>query len=238
MKRAIQMAANSLGYEIHKRSWFGPRNRVEMMRRIGVNLVLDVGANGGQYASELRREGYKDRIRSYEPSSAAFAELQKATASDGLWEAINCGCGARAEAAKIHLAGNSQSSSLLPMLESHIANAPDSAYVSSENVSIRTLDEDALPALTPRDKVWLKIDTQGYEAEVIRGADKLMRRVDGLECEMSLVALYKGQPLVDEMLGMIYRLGFQMVGVCPAFLAPGTNYILQMDGTFLRTDRI
>ncbi len=208
------------------------------MSRIGINLVLDVGANGGQYASELRRDGYRGRIWSYEPTSAAFAKLNRSAASDELWKAINCGCGARTGAAEIYIAGNSQSSSLLPMLERHLANAPDSAYVSHEHISICTLDEDALPALTPEDKVWLKIDTQGYEAEVILGAEKLMRRIDGLECELSLLPLYDGQPLIDEMLGTIYRMGFRMVGVYPAFLAPETNYILQMDGTFLRADRI
>ncbi len=208
------------------------------MRRLGISLVLDVGANSGQYASELRQDGYRGPIWSYEPLSAAFAELNKAAASDGSWKAINSGCGARAGTAEIHIAGNSASSSLLPMLESHVANAPGAAYVSSERISNCTLDDSVLPTLTLKDKVWLKIDTQGYEAEVIRGAGNLMRRVDGLECELSFVPLYGGQPLIDEMLGMIYQIGFQMVGVKPVFWAAGTEYMLQIGGTFLRAERL
>jgi hypothetical protein len=62
MKRAIQFLANRFGYEVHKRSWFGSRDRLEMMKRLGINFVLDVGANDGTYAADLRKGGYKGKI--------------------------------------------------------------------------------------------------------------------------------------------------------------------------------
>jgi FkbM family methyltransferase len=234
MKRAIQFLANTLGYEVHKRSWFGPRDRLAMMRDLGINFVLDVGANAGTYASDLRREGYGGRIWSYEPLQTAFAHLDKAAALDDLWKPINCGCGAKSGSAEINVAKNSQSSSLLPMLGAHFQNAPDSEYISQERISICSLDDSVMSSLGPEDNVWLKIDTQGYEAEVLKGATRLMRHVRALECELSLVPLYEGQLLVDEMIKMIYRMGFRMVGMAPVFFEPGTGYALQIDGTFLR----
>jgi hypothetical protein len=91
-----------------------------------------------------------------------------------------------------------------------------------------------MASLSPEDRVWLKIDTQGYEAEVLKGASRLMPRVRALECELSLVPLYDGQPLIDEMITMIYQMGFRMVGVAPVFFQPETGDTLQVDGMFLR----
>lgn len=233
MKRAIQFLINKTGYEVHKRSWFGPRDRLKLMKRLGINFVLDVGANDGTYGSDLRREGYKGRIWSYEPQLGPFGDLAKAAASDDLWKTINCGCGAKEGTAIINVAKNTYSSSLLPMLGAATANAPDAEYVSQETISICTLDESVLPSFKPEDNLWLKIDTQGYEAEVFNGAKHLVPFVKVLECELSLVPLYEGQLLIDEMISMIYKMGFRMVGVAPVFFELETGSALQIDGTFV-----
>jgi FkbM family methyltransferase len=205
-----------------------------MMQQLGINLVLDVGANDGGYALELRHGGYRGRIWSYEPLHEAFADLNRAAAGDDLWKTANCACGAKAGSALINVAKNSASSSLLPMLQACSRNAPDAAYISQETISVCSLDDSVMFSLSPEDKVWLKIDTQGYEAEVLKGATRLIPHVRALECELSLVPLYDGQLLIDEMMSMIYQLGFRMVSVAPVFSEPATGYALQIDGTFLR----
>jgi FkbM family methyltransferase len=209
-----------------------------MMKGLGINLVLDVGANDGPYATNLRKDGYKGRIWSYEPLHKTFADLAKAAASDDLWRTINCGCGAGAGTAVINVAKNSYSSSLLPMLEAHSVNAPYAEYVSRETVSVCSLDDSVMPSLKPEDKVWLKVDTQGYEAEVFKGATRLLPHVRALECELSLVPLYEGQLLIDELITMIYRMGFRMVGVAPVFWELETGVTLQVDGTFVRAREV
>jgi len=237
MKRIIQYLVNAMGYEVHRLSLSSPRRKLDMMQRLGINFVLDVGANVGQYASGLRQIGYKGRIWSYEPLHDAFALLDKAAASDDLWNTINCGCGAKASSASINIAKNSYTSSLLPMLEIVVTNAPDSQYISQETISICSLDDSVMPSLKPGDKVWLKIDTQGYEAEVLTGATHLMRHVVAVECELSLVPLYQGQLLIDELMAILYHSGFRLVGVAPrpVFCESETGYALQIDGTFLKT---
>jgi len=122
----------------------------------------------------------------------------------------------------------------LPMVETHVLREPTSAYVAEETVSICSLDESVMPQLSPDDKLWLKIDTQGYEAEVLKGAQKLAANILALECELSLIPLYEGQMLIDQMLALIYAMGFRMVGVAPVFLEPETSYMLQVDGIFLK----
>jgi FkbM family methyltransferase len=234
MKRVIHSLLNTFGYEIQRLSWSAPRHRLKMMQQLGINLVLDVGANVGDYAFDLRRGGYKGRIWSYEPLHKAFGDLERAAAGDDLWKTVNCACGAQAGSAQINVAKNSVSSSLLPMLQACYANAPEAEYESHETISICSLDDSITPCLSSEEKVWLKVDTQGYEAEVLKGARRLIPHVQALECELSLVPLYNGQPLIDEMITLIYQLGFRMVGVAPVFVAPETGYALQIDGTFLR----
>src|SRR5690242_8065586 len=85
--------------------------RMRLLATHGIDVVLDVGANIGQYGEELRRLGYRGRIVSFEPMSAAFAELQARAQADGRWQVIHAGLGAQAGTARINLAGNSASSS-------------------------------------------------------------------------------------------------------------------------------
>ena len=207
-----------------------------MMQRLGINLVLDVGASAGDYSAALRRSGYEGRIWSYEPLREAFGLLEKAAASDPLWRTINSGCGATAGSATIHVAKNSCSSSLLPMHDLHLANAPESEYIAQEMISVCSLDDSVMPSLSAGDRLWLKIDAQGYEAEVLRGATRLMPHVSALEIELSLVPLYQRQLLIGEMISTLYQLGFRMIGVSPkpVFSEPETGYALQIDGIFVK----
>ncbi|MGA2349831.1 MAG: FkbM family methyltransferase [Terracidiphilus sp.] len=236
MKRTIQFIANALGYEVH--SLFSSSSvgiqRSRIMDRLAINFVFDIGANTGQYALDLRRFGYKQRICSYEPQHRAFSVLQKAAVNDEQWKVVNSACGPKSGKAVIHVSKNSFSSSLLPILDAHLRNSENSRYVSREEISVCSLDEDVNPGLTDSDKVWLKIDTQGYEAAVLEGAAEVLRHASAVECELSMVPLYRGQPLIGDMIGLLYRSGFRPVHLTPGFSERDTGYTLQMDGIFLR----
>jgi FkbM family methyltransferase len=164
----------------------------------------------------------------------AFASLSIKAAHDNGWTVVNSACGARKQTTTINVAQNSYSSSLLPILDRHVQNAKDSKYVSQEEISVCSLDEEVLSSLTANDKVWLKIDTQGYEAEVLKGAAGLMTRVSAVECELSILPLYDGQPLIDEMIRLLYENGLRLVDIAPGFCEDDTGYALQIDGIFLR----
>jgi FkbM family methyltransferase len=236
MKSTIQRLVNALGYEVHEMSLSAPSRRLEMMQRLGINVVLDVGANVGDYARGLRRIGYEGVIWSYEPLREVFAILEKSASSDDKWRAVNAGCGAAGGTATINVAKNGVSSSLLPMLTAHVASGSESEYISQETISICSLDDSVLPSMDPGSNLWLKIDAQGYEAEVLKGAASLMPHVSVLEIELSLVPLYQGQMLIGEMITMLYQLGLRLVCIAPkpVFCEPETGYSLQIDGTFVR----
>ncbi len=238
LKSLVKHAALGLGYEVQRfavATSHTARLRA-MLATHGVNLILDVGANIGQFGCELRgRVGYRGRIVSFEPMQKAYAALARAAAADPQWElAPRAAIGAQAGTATLNIAGNSASSSVLGMLDAHRAAAPESELVGTEVVPLEPLDALA-PAYFREDSVaFLKIDTQGYESEVLRGAPHTLARVTGLQLELSLIPLYEGQELMPELHARVQGLGFELWGLAPAFIEPRTGRMLQVDATFFR----
>jgi FkbM family methyltransferase len=114
----------------------------------GIDLVLDVGANTGQFASSLRAIGYNGRIVSFEPLSSAHARLSAAAKGASTWIVHErCAIGDRDGETEINVAGNSVSSSVLAMTDKHATAAPGSAYVGRESVQMVRLDSITRPYL-------------------------------------------------------------------------------------------
>lgn len=197
--------------------------------------VFDVGANIGQYGLSLRKCGFTGRIVSFEAIPAVHARLSAVAAADPNWIVAPCCALGRAPGeANINLAGNSVSSSLLPMSDVHLKAAPDSKYVASQAIRLERLDDIGRSLLPEDGTLFLKIDTQGYEAEVLAGADLVLRRVTAMQLEMSLTPLYQGAPSFREMLDLCESLGFHLHGLIPGFYEEKSGRLLQVDGLFLR----
>jgi FkbM family methyltransferase len=206
----------------------------ELIRSKDVDLVVDVGANVGQFGTAMREAGFSGRLVSFEPMSGAFDELERRASADGQWDARRAGAGAEPGELTINVAANSYSSSFLPMESTHIEAAPDSQYVATEAVPVVRLDE-ALGDTFQR--ALLKIDTQGYESAVLDGAAGILDRVAVVVVEMSLAPLYVGQPSFHELFGRLGALGFEPWWIQPEFIDPSTRRMLQVNGVFVRTSR-
>jgi FkbM family methyltransferase len=206
----------------------------KFFRQQRISLVLDVGANTGQYAVELRELGYKGRIVSFEPQQQAFDALQQKAANRHNWKVFHCALGEKKETATINIAANSASSSLLDMLPTHAESAPESAFVNKETITVERLDEIIDLFAQPNDRIFLKIDTQGFEEKVLNGASGCMNRVRGIQLEMSMVPLYDGEMLFDEMRKKIEGLGFTLCSILPGFSDAATGKLLQVDGIFFK----
>ncbi len=205
------------------------------VHRIG--LVIDVGANEGQYGSYLREIGYRGQIVSFEPMARAHEVLAARARSDLDWKvAQRCAIGESRRTVELQVAGNSASSSLLEMLPLHERAAPGTGTVAREEVPMLPLEIAAEPFLqTPPGKVLLKIDVQGYEPQVLAGAASILPRIEGLQVELSFAELYRGQVLWLEMIDRLAGFGFECHGIDSAFSDPGTGRQLQADGLFFRT---
>ena len=236
-KRAIKSVARRLGYEIRRYAvqTSDAARLTAMLEHHRVSLVFDVGANTGQFAQELRDAGYRGKIVSFEPLAEAHRLLTRNAAADALWQvAPRAALGAEMGEIEMNVAANSESSSILPMLDAHGDAAPEAHYVGVERVTMQTFDTAAAPYLHPDSVAFLKIDTQGYEEQVLAGAASLLPRIAGLRLELSLVPLYAGARLMPDVVHALREQGFDLWGIAPAFVDPHSGRTLQVDGTFFR----
>jgi FkbM family methyltransferase len=209
--------------------------RIKMMRHHGIETVVDVGGNVGSYGAELRESGYSGRIISFEPTDSAYKKLAVRAGADRLWTVIKAAVGESDGEVTINVAANeAASSSILPMLDLHKQCAPEACFVSTEKVNINTLNKSLRDILPSQDRVLLKIDTQGYEHMVLKGASEIMPQVELIECELSFVQLYEGQLLIREMLDLLKSLGFAPVQMVPGFTDLRSGHDLQVDGIFAK----
>ena len=201
-----------------------------------LNFVVDVGANTGQYGLLIRSCGYQGPIISFEPLAAAHAELIARATPDQHWTvADRVALGAGAAKATINVASNSVSSSLLDMSIRHLDAAPLSSYVGTEAINVVALDECIERYVGARKGGLLKIDTQGYEMEVLRGAHRFLSdKIDIVQTELSLVELYAGQPLMLEVCNFLKQYNFNLRHIIPGLKDPAGGNLLQLDGVFFR----
>ena len=230
-QRAGNSRSNYAGLIEHTQERF-----LEECRGFAIDVILDVGANVGQFAQEIRKGGYHGHIISYEPLSSAHATLVATAASDPLWDvAERCAVGASDGWAEINIAGNSYSSSLLPMLDLHREAAPPSAYQGTEPCRVITLDSYiARTCSDPTTVFGLKIDTQGYESQVLAGLRRNHDRVKVVVCEMSLAPLYAHGPSMSELCRLLAELGYHCIALGPEFEDPRSGELLQTNGVFVK----
>jgi len=195
-----------------------------------IDFVIDVGANKGQYATALRQFGYQGKIISIEPLSDAHQKLVRHARNDPKWQvAPRCAAGASNGNSEIFISGNSVSSSILQMAARHIKAAKKSAPIGSEEIAITRLDDLLLDFLEGDERVFLKIDTQGFEWSVLDGAPELLENVIGIQIEASIVELYSGQHLFDEIYERLSQLGFSLWGIQNGFTDKVSGETLQFD---------
>lgn len=233
----IKRFAMSLGADI--RAYKPARSEAARLAKLlaihKIDLVLDVGANKGQYARYLRSIGYQGRIVCFEPLSDAYKVLSKyAKKERKITVAPRMALGDYISSVTINVATNSESSSLLTVTDTHLEAEPLVKFIGTETVSINRLDEVISDYLTGADSIFLKIDVQGYELSVLRGAAEILPKIRGIQLELSLEPLYDGEPLYREMIDTVESAGFELYDINPCFSDNVTGKTYQLDGIFFR----
>ncbi|MGA1824850.1 MAG: FkbM family methyltransferase [bacterium] len=206
----------------------------ELLERYNINIIFDIGANIGQYALELRDIGYKGKIVSFEPLSAAYTILHRKTMKDKKWVAINLAIGDVDSESEINVSENLQSSSLLEMLPSHKKSFPKSVYIGKEKIKIRKIDSILNQYCQKKDRLFIKMDAQGYEKLIIEGASHSIISILGIQLEMSFMPLYQNELTFWQMKSFLEKCGFTLMSVEPGVRDPKTGEMLQIEGIFYR----
>ena len=246
MKKGIKKLLNTVGVQVSFTKNLKPikiidedlLRRVKIINTFQVDVLLDVGANNGNYATTMRNVGFSKKIISFEPQKKAFDELQKISEGDNLWQVNHFALGNEDGNSVINIAGNSLSSSILEMLPKHSDTAPESIYVEKENITIKKLDTIFNSIVSANDIVMLKIDTQGFEKNVLDGAENALKNISIIQLEMSIVPLYKNEILMLDMIKHLDEIGFQLFSIENGFSDPSTGQLLQADGVFVNKNKV
>jgi FkbM family methyltransferase len=201
---------------------------VEALKRFDIDLVIDVGANVGQFGRALRAIGYGGRILSFEPFDEAYRALAQTAARDGAWDAINVALGDSEGAQELSVMRWSVFSSFhTPASSEATAQFSQKNVVQQrQEVPVRrldaVLDERSLrPALG---RTLLKCDTQGHDRYVLEGLAHA-EEVALLQIELSAVAVYEETPTMAEMLAYVDERGFSPIFLSPVNRAPDGSAI-------------
>jgi FkbM family methyltransferase len=237
MKKLIKKIIRNFGWDLHRlnpaSNSFAQLSAV--LNHAQVNVVFDIGANVGQFAQELRSVGFAEQIISFEPLTSAHTQLKRAAKSDPNWLIHSrAAVGDRDGEIDINISGNSVSSSVLTMLDSHSFASEGSAYVGVERTSLVRLDSVAQHYLKAESRLFIKIDTQGFEWEVLDGAVEAIKSAHGVLLELSLTPLYDGQRLWREIIDRMEQDGFKVWAIQRGFTDSRTGQSLQIDAIFLR----
>jgi FkbM family methyltransferase len=203
-----------------------------------VDCVLDVGANKGQYARLLRRAGYRGQIVSFEPVPDVFAALAEAAADDDLWTVHQMALGSTDGTTTMNVVPGTMSSVLVPS-EYGTGRYGQLREVSEVDVPVRRLDGllATLPELQGR-RVFLKMDTQGYDLETFAGLGDRVEQVVGLQSEVALLTIYDGMPRLPEALAAYEAAGFGVTGFYPVSREKRTWRVLEFDCVMVRADAL
>lgn len=210
--------------------------RIKLLQHYNIDLVFDIGANKGQYATGIIDAGYTNQIVSFEPLTSAYGIIENESKKYKNWTvAPRCAIGSKNEEIEINISANSVSSTLLNMLDSHYEGAPDSKIIGKEKVQVYPLDELGATYSQSAKNIFLKIDVQGFEQEVLKGAQTMIDKAKGIEMEISLIPLYEKQDwLLPQILEYMDKKGFQLTSIVPAFTDNITGLVLQCNGIFFR----
>jgi len=207
--------------------------------RLKINCLLDVGAHVGQYGRFVRNLGYRGYILSFEPILANFTLLEQRRGGDQKWSARRLALGHREGIVPINVTHITQFSSfLLPSDYSKDQFGRSSEVDRTEMVEMQRLDnilEDGIGSVKdPR--IFLKLDTQGYDLKVLEGAGVYLEHVLALQSELAVKPIYEGMTGYLEAISSLNKMGFELTGLFPV-LRDEELRIVEFDSVMIRTGR-
>lgn len=203
----------------------------------GIDTVFDIGANVGQYATRLRKSGFKGRIVSFEPLGKNHEVLESVSADDSKWDiAAPMAIGEEDGTIEINISESHEMSSILPLEPGTLTALPKAKYIGTEKVALHTLDNILDQYIGETEKLFIKADTQGFEFAVLKGAAESIaqNKIAGWQLELSLLPLYSGEPTLEVLMSWLKERSFDPHFVLPGYFSKKLMRQLQIDIIFFK----
>jgi FkbM family methyltransferase len=233
MKALVKQVIGSFGLNLRR---YDPTHDLgELLKLYNVETIFDCGANSGMSGRYFRNLGFTGKIVSFEPVQHFFDLLTQEAAGDARWICKNLALGDCEGEQEIHVSGGcGGASSFLMQTGTSWHSARELEYVGKERVRITTIDAVALEEYASGDRLFLKLDVQGYEKRVLGGASRTIPRVIGARVELSVSQCYEGEPSMFEMFNYLQELGFRLCAIDESWSNPQTREVYQLDAVFFR----
>lgn len=208
---------------------------ITRMIRVGVKpaSVIDVGANVGQFAVAASKLFENSVVYPIEPDPLVVKLLRKNVGEVTAKNIINTAIGEKEGSAVFHVNSDPQVSSLLELGADRVESYPDSKVVKEIAVEVNTLDT-LFSEVALQEPILLKIDVQGFEDKVIKGATQLLKRVSWILIEVSFSELYEGESSFESIRVLLLSVGFEFIKPMNFHVSPKTGEIIEMDALFKR----
>jgi FkbM family methyltransferase len=207
-----------------------------------INCVLDVGSYRGDFARLLRRIGYIGLIVSFEPVTSNFEVLEQMRGEDAEWRTHRLALGSTKGHAAMKVFSGTTFHSFLPPSEYGLARFPDKLQVErTETVPVERLDNmlDELVKDVQTPHIFLKVDAQGFDLEVIRGLGARIADISALQIEMAVNPIYEDVTnSFADALAYLQPQGFQVAGLFPVtFNSENRVQVVEFDCLMCRPDK-
>jgi len=222
--RLRKMSINYNRYKLFDKKWLLDSN---------INTVIDIGANIGEFTfifSELFPNAY---IYAFEPLPDCFNQLEKRTKNMRNIKIFNFALGSTEGELKLHKSSWHPASSFREMGDLHKQNYPHSSESDDLIVRIKKLD-DIFKKESLTNNIFIKMDVQGFEDEVIKGGPNIFKNAKVVVVESSYQKLYDNEPLFDGIYSLLKPLGFEFRGSLKQSVSKSDESFLQADCIFIK----
>jgi FkbM family methyltransferase len=235
IKGLMKRVFNKIGFDVRRLPAYGT-GTLAFLKQYEINSVIDVGANSGQFAREVRSVLPSAYLYSFEPLTEEYARLvHNMNKNDERFRAFNVALG-ESNGKRVMFRDNfTPSSSLLRPTEVQKRTFPHTGTVRETTITIRTLDEIvAENSLCLEPQLFIKLDVQGYEQRVIEGGLHTLNKARLLMIEENYHHFYEGQPSFEELFALLLQIGFKYKGSVNQSYHPASGLPLFADGIFVR----
>jgi len=204
----------------------------DLLKQLKINCVIDVGAHVGSFSKMLRRIRYKGHIVCFEPNRDNFLLLSNAFKRDRSWKGFNVALGSENTKKTFNFTQFSNLGSFLKPKNEILAHTAELEVRRLDSMFVNILDRVESP------RVFLKLDTQGYDLEVVKGACGCMRHILGLQSEISVQPLYDDMPHYLEALAFYESLGLNLINLFVVTRGKSCGNVVEYDCLMARFDSL
>lgn len=245
-KQSVYSVIRGFGYSVIPNWQLEKFPQSRYLRRIfdylSIDCVFDVGANIGQYGRFLRYEvGYEGLIVSFEPVPTCVDALRHLARSDGNWLVEPYALGKEVGQTKFNVMRSSHFSSFLPPDHSRVGMFKEKNLIAEERfVDVKVLDDVAPEVIsrTGKSSLYLKMDTQGYDLDVVAGGKLTLERFRGLQSEASVTPIYQGMPDFTTSIRVLQERGFELSALFPNNAESHFPRMIEFDCHMIRSDLV